>query len=503
MPMSSPTPRVDAELVAALRIDLESAGYTVDGVASLLGPLASRALDREQPLPAQRVTAASDHPVATLVRLFALGDPVDAAEVAAALPTLGVLGATSLRLVRSEGDAVIAHCDLRPYADDTHGWWVASDLSELATGRPLDVDHVLGIGGASTTLASWTPRTPVNSALDIGTGCGVQALHLSTHAQDVTVTDVSDRALAYTRFNAALNGETWTVLAGSMLEPVAGGGFELVVSNPPFVITPRTGAVPLFEYRDGGRAGDDVVAHLVGAVGDVLVPGGVAQLLGNWEIAQGADWRERVRGWVEGTGLDAWVVQREVQDPAEYAEVWSRDGGHHPGTAEFDAMYAAWLDDFASRGVGSIGFGVITLQRPVGGRAPFVDLEELRGPLTGPVGDAVAAGLAARTWLAEHGEDELLSTPWRVADDVIEERAGRPGAADPSVIVLRQGGGLRRSLRLSTEGAAYLSVADGEVTPTQAVVAIAAVMDTDEDGVRAAVLETVRAGVRGGFLLAP
>ena len=72
-----------------------------------------------------------------------------------------------------------AACDLRPYADEQHGWWLASDLTEAATSEPLPPDHVLGIGGASTTLASWTPRPPVGTALDLGTGCGVQALHLA------------------------------------------------------------------------------------------------------------------------------------------------------------------------------------------------------------------------------------------------------------------------------------------------------------------------------------
>ena len=499
--MSVPTPRVDPALIRDLREDLVVGGFTVEGVQALLGPLASSALLREQRLPAQRVTAGSDTPLAALVRLFALGDPVDVREVARALPTLGVAGAVALRLARTEGDALVATCDLRPYADDTHRWWVASDLSETATGRPLDVDHVLGIGGASTTLAQWTPRMRVARALDIGTGCGVQALHLSTHCDDVTVTDVSDRALAFTRFNAELNGQAWTVLAGSMLEPVAGRRFQLVVSNPPFVITPRSGEVPLFEYRDGGRAGDEVVSHLVREVGSVLEPDGVAQLLGNWEIREGADWRERVGEWVRDSGLDAWVVQREVQDPAEYAEVWSRDGGHHGGTAEFGAMYAAWLDDFASRGVSAIGLGVIMLHRPATERDAFVDVEELRGPLRGGLGAAVADGLRARAWLAEHDEAELLGTAWRLADDVTEERPGRPGAQDPAVILLRQGSGFGRELRVGTHGAAFASVADGELTPQQAIVAIAAVTGAPEADVRSEVLDVVRAGVRGGLLI--
>ncbi len=362
--MSASTPRVDPDLLPALRADLARSRFTVAGVTELLGPMASAALDREQALPAQRVTAVSDEPCATLVRLFTLGDPVDVREAAAALPTLGVDGAVALGLVAPEGDAVVALCDVRPYAADGLDWWVASDLGELATGSPLHPEHVLGVGGASTTLASWTPRPHVERALDVGTGSGVQALHLDTHADEVVVTDLSTRALAYARFTAALDEAEWDVRAGSMLEPVAGERFGLVVSNPPFVITPRSDAVPFFEYRDGGAAGDEVVADLVGAVAEHLEPGGIAQFLGNWEVPRGTTWTERVGAWLDGTGLDAWVVQREVQDPAEYAETWARDGGHHPGTADFNAMYAAWLDDFAARDVEAIGFGVLTLHRP-------------------------------------------------------------------------------------------------------------------------------------------
>ena len=185
-----PPPSTDPALVARLRADLDHAAYTVEAVGELLGPLASKALLREQVLPAQRVTADHGTPIATLVRLFVLGDAVDAEEVSAALPTLRMEGAQRLGLVREQGPGVVATCDLRPYADDRNAWWVASDLSEVATRQPLREDHVLGLGGASTTLASWTPRPHVERALDLGTGCGVQALHLGAHADHVTVTDI-------------------------------------------------------------------------------------------------------------------------------------------------------------------------------------------------------------------------------------------------------------------------------------------------------------------------
>ncbi|PRY59505.1 methyltransferase family protein [Knoellia remsis] len=498
---TSGSPRIDDALVARLRDDLTTSGFTVTEVSELLGPLAGAALAREQTLPARRVALAVDSPVATLVRLFTLGDPVDVAEVERALPTLRVSGAVALGLVAEEGDAVVARVDVRPYAADDRSWWVASDLAELATGRPVLDDHVLGVGGASTTLAAWTVRNPVRRALDIGTGSGVQALHLGEHAESITVTDLSARALAFARFNALLNEVTWDVRQGSMLDPIAGERFDLVVSNPPFVITPRSGEIPLFEYRDGGRAGDAVVADLVRGLGEHLEPGGVAQLLGNWEIPAGTTWTERVSSWLDGTGLDAWVVQREVQDPAEYAETWARDGGHHPGTADFDAMYAAWLDDFASRDVESIGFGIITLHRPAVEREPFLDLMDVRTPVATPMGEAVRVGLEARVWLAEHSDDEVLDRVWSAPQDVTEERHTRPGSADPSVIVARQGGGLGRVIPLTTVTAAYLSVADGELTPRQAVGAIAGILDLDAAEVEREVVTFIRDAAKDGLLV--
>lgn len=499
--MATNPPRVDADLIARLRADLAGSDFTVDGVLELLGPLAAAALDREQSLPARRVALAQPGPAATLVRLFTLGDPVDLADAERSFPTLRAAGAIDLGLVRQEGDGVVALCDLRPHAADGADHWLASDLGELALGRPLAPDHVLGIGGASATLASWTPRTRVERALDLGTGCGVQALHLSGHAERVTVTDLSRRALAFARFNAALNGLDWDIRSGSMLEPVAEERFQLIVSNPPFVITPRSGEIPLFEYRDGGAAGDAVVAGLVRSIGAHLAPGGVAQLLGNWEVPAGSTWVERLTDWLEGTGLDAIVVQREVQDPAQYAETWARDGGHHPGTPEFNRMYAAWLDDFADRDVEAIGFGVITLHRPSTAREPFVDLVDARGPVQQPMGPSIAAGLAAREWLAGASDATLLDERWMAGEDTHLERHIRIGEDDPRAILLHQGGGLRRTLRLTTVTAAFASVCDGDLTARQAAAAISGLLELPQQEVEQELAAFLRDAVKDGLLL--
>ncbi|WP_409483894.1 methyltransferase [Arsenicicoccus dermatophilus] len=505
----SDLPAPDPALVDALRTDLGEAGYTVDAVTAALGPVAAAALHREQALPARRVTEGADLPgqvrrTELLVRVFTLGVPVRAAALDEALPRTGTAGLVALGLVEPVTGAaglVRARLDLRPYGDERHTWWVVSDLGELALGQALPTDHVLGIGGASTTLASWTPRRPVRRALDLGTGCGIQALHLAGHADTIVATDLSARALDVARLNAALAGQSWDLRRGDLLEPVAGELFDLVVSNPPFVITPRVAGVPTYEYRDGGARGDDLVGRLVRGVGAHLEPGGIAHLLANWETTADRTWRDRWQEWLEGTGLDAWVVQREVQDPAEYAELWVRDGGTSCGPA-FERWYAAWLDDLASRGVTGIGFGVVTLQRPATARAPWVDLVEVSGPVGSPMGPTVDAGLRARTWLAEQPDREaaLLDTAWRLAGDVTEERFGRPGDGDPAIIRVRQGGGLGRTVTAGTALAAYLSVADGSLTPRQALVAIAALLERDPGEVVAEVLASLEVLVVDGLL---
>jgi hypothetical protein len=214
-------------------------------------------------------------------------------------------------------------------------------------------------------------------------------------------------------------------------------------------------------------------------------------------VPAGRTWRDVWAEWLdeqarEGVALDAWVVQREAQDPAEYAELWSRDGGSLSGSPEHSRMYAAWLADFASRDVASIGFGVVTLQRPESERPTWRSLDEAHGAVAAPMGPAVDAGLRARTWLAEHSDDEVLDIAWSCAPDVTEERHGRPGADDPSVILVRQGGGLRRVVRAGTVLAAYLGVADGELTARVALDAIAGLLDLDPGAVRAEVVPQLR-----------
>jgi methylase of polypeptide subunit release factors len=518
-PAPDDVPLVDPTVLASLAADLPV--FTVDAVREAMGVTAAAALGRDDPVPARRALRGSTELAGVLARLWLLGVPVTRRQLDAAVPRTTSRGLERLGLVRSQGsspdDEVLASVDLRPIESDGATWWLASDLGQVTTGAPLRPDHVLGLGGASTTLATWTPRERVGRALDVGTGSGVQALYLAGHAAEVTGTDLSRRALAFARFNGALNaaadgpfgGRHLELRHGSLLEPVAGERFDLVVSNPPFVITPRrsgpaTPEPPRYTYRDGGLVGDAVVARLVRGLEDVLAPGGVAQLLGNWEHRADEPWQERVSSWLP-SGLDAFVVQREVQDPAEYAETWARDAGHRPGTADHDALVERYLDDFESRGVEGVGLGVLTLRRPDAdepARAPLRRLEEITGPLGGggPMGAVVTDVLAAERWLAGVDDDALLGTRLVTAADVTEERFGTPGAADPQVVLLRQGGGLQRAVRVDTALAGLVGACDGDLAVGQIVAALAALLDEPVGDLTGRLLGPVRRLVADGLL---
>jgi methylase of polypeptide subunit release factors len=500
-------------LVDLLRRDLQ--GFTVDALAELLGDVATRALAREQLVPAALVARRHQgEPLATLLAAFVLGRPVEDADLRRALPGLGVDGAAALGLVDIQGDQARPTIEIRPHAavddDGTTNWWLVSDLGDTRTGAPLRPDHVLGAGGASTTLARSTIRTRVARLLDVGTGCGVQALHAARHAAHVTGTDTSPRALAMAALNWRLNasevdGTGLDLRRGSLLEPVRGETFDLVVSNPPFVISPRTGygaAAPTLEYRDAGFVGDTLVQRLLSGIPDALAPGGVAQLLGNWELRRGETWTERVAGWLDDgatSGLDAWVVQREVQDPAEYVELWLRDAGQH-AAPDADERYAAWLADFEARGVEAVGFGLLTLRRPADGGPPSLRrLEERRaGEL--PAGDEIAAALRAHDWLHAHDDAALLDSTLQVAPGVTEERHHLPGAEEPAAILLRHGAE-GRVVQVSTAVAGLVGACDGTLTVGRIAGALATLLERPATEVTAEVLPAVRGLVTDGLLV--
>ena len=562
MTTSVPVPALDRDMIGRLRADVIASAWTVENLQNLLSQGAMSALMRDSRLPALVELVGSSDPAAVLTRFFILGQPERASALSEALPTLGAEGLESLGLAATIDEAEAASAltasracgaparesadkreeeasapkapslptmrdpdedapepevaedpwmralfDLRPHAatlpDGDHEWWVASDLGEVQTGKPLADDHVLGIGGATLTLLEMTVRERVDSALDVGCGCGIQALYLATHAGRVVATDLSARACAITQFNAALNEAVIDVREGSLFEPVEGETFDLIVTNPPFVITPDSvrGAAGLLEYRDGGMDRDNLIRAVLRGAPACMNEGGTLQMLANWEIPADRNpdtqWSWRVDSWLEGLPVDAWVVQRDVLDPARYVDMWIRDsGGQLMERADYERAFTSWLADFRRAGTGAIGMGFVALRRldeaeaASGGKRAY-DLS-LDGHA--PRGRDVAWALASLR------APELWDTALRRASDVREERHYVPGSPDPELLIMHQGGGLGRSVPVSSSVSAVVGASDGELTVGQIAAAVAMLTSVEVDDVRAEIEAPLRDLIRWGFL---
>src|SRR5699024_7906097 len=138
---------------------------------------------------------------------------------------------------------------------------------------------------------------------------------------------------------------------------------DLLASNPPFVITPRSTDTTL-EYRAAGMTGDALVRRLFTATPAVLTPVGRNVSHGTWHTA--ADNVEGPEAWVGEAVTSVLVIEREALDPVAYAETWIRDGGIARATPAWNSAIADWLDDFASRRVERVVFGYVLMTRSQG-----------------------------------------------------------------------------------------------------------------------------------------
>ncbi|MDM4718068.1 methyltransferase [Micromonospora sp. WMMA1363] len=477
--------------VAALRTALTRANFTSNGIAGRLGSHATGGMARNDFRAALRATEDRD-PLATLIRVFICEQTEPDAAVAAALGPLPIEEALAGGLVERHGDGLRMGLDLEPYGDD---WWVLADVPASARpGRPLHAEHVLGIGGATQTLIGATVRRPVGTALDLGTGSGIQALHLATHARSVTATDVSVRALRFAATTAALNGQDWELLRGDLVAPVAGRRFDLVVSNPPFVVGPGT---TTHVYRDSGRVGDAIGAELAAAAPGLLTEGGTMQFLANWVHVAGEDWTERVAGWFAGTGLDAWVIQREVADPMAYVNLWLADASEAAGPQRM----AEWLDWFDAHKIEAVGFGIVSLRR-AGHDEPVLRVEDLRQRVQVPLGDRVASWFDRQDWLRVHGTDGLLAARYRAADGLQlrqEATMGDEGwAVDRQVLAMPHG--LRWTEEIDPLVLALVGGADGRLPLRDQLTLLAAAHDVTPDELAEAAGPVVAHLVERGFI---
>ena len=479
----SPPVLEDGRLADELRAVLDAHGY---GYAALQELLGDEGLNLRFPDVPMHVRRCDDSPLATLVKLFYLETSASAEEAErAGVPEI---------LLAPVADGVEASVRLDVYADLV----LAADRYRAADGGRLALDHVSGLSLSSLMLAGLAVRRPVRAALDVGTGCGVQALLAARHAETVVATDVNPRALTFAEFNARLNGvRNLELVLGSFFEPVRGRRFDLVLANPPFVISPEREIM----FRDSGLPGDTVSRDVIEQAPEFLDEGGLAQLLASWILREDKAWWSPVEGWVEGNGCDAWLLLFKTEDPLESASSWAK-AFHGASEEDYHGATSRWLNYYRELGVATIVTGAVTLRQR--GAANWLRADEFPDGAPTMETEATMRLFEAQDFLSTGPSDEeMLGQAFMVVDAhrldrTLRRRDGDYGV-EKTALVLEEG--LRSTVNIDAHTVRLLTFCDGTRQLREFVAELAADLGMTQERTAEEALPVARRLIELGFLL--
>lgn len=186
---------------------------------------------------------------------------------------------------------------------------------------------------------------PGAAVLELCTGSGALSLFAAATARRVTAVDITPRALAFARFNLALNACTTpvTLLEGSLFTPLeTGQRFDHVLVNPPFEPVPPD--TEFFLHSSAGEDGLDVIRDVLAELPEHLTPAGRLSMV----------------TWSPGTQDGPLLVDLAREALPDY---WLRldileSGPIAPVLERFEDAegYAAWRERLAARGLDTLYF---------------------------------------------------------------------------------------------------------------------------------------------------
>jgi SAM-dependent methyltransferase len=443
----------DRDGILQLREALRTASYDAEHMRPMLRADGDSLTPRPADIPIiLRILPTGDR-LASLLRLFLIGLSLSQAEARDALAPLSVERALRLGVIKRGTGGIASTVRILPAGDLI----IACDRAH--EGSPdLPADHVMGVASSSIFLASLTVRRHVGRALDIGCGSGIQTLLAARHADKVIACDINPRALNFTAFNALLNGvDNVEYRQGSFFAPVDGETFDLIVSNPPFVISPESALA----FRDSGLRGDDVSRQVVRQAAEHLREGGLAFILVGWGVARGTPWPDRLRPWVADLPCDIWFLHHSADVPLMYAASWNSPLQSRP--EQFGRALDQWTAYLAELGFASVSYGA-TIMRRRSGVTNWVRFDDIHAQREPASGDQIAQLIDAQDYLAALQDERALLdarlalSPSHRLDQVLR---GRNGKFEVETAALRLEAGLRFATTLDAFSAHLLTRLDG------------------------------------------
>ncbi|ADO69367.1 methyltransferase [Stigmatella aurantiaca] len=205
----------------------------------------------------------------------------------------------------------------------TNGWLRSLvRFSSLGEGLYLhDAYPTLGedsvfFGPDTYRFAALLARVPgkFQRAVDLGCGSGAGGLSMGARVGSLVLSDVSTRALRFSRINAALNEAPQVeFLASDGLRGIP-GGVDLVMANPPYLVDERSRT-----YRHGGGSyGIELSVRFTREALERLSPGGTFVLYSGAPVVDGEDQlRAALLPFITRPGVQA---HYEELDPDVFSE---------------------------------------------------------------------------------------------------------------------------------------------------------------------------------------
>lgn len=331
-----------------------------------------------------------------LLRWFWLGESQEASTVEQVVPPWFISLAVNCGLLQQQAASLVPQALLVHF----EGFFVVSDHPRTIDKE--DAGLVLWPNPTSRLLARFAVRRTSQATLDLGAGNGILALGAAAYSQRVVATDLNARATGCAMFNSRLNAlSNIECLTGDGFVPVRGQQFDLILSNPPFFITPSND----YMFCENPMDLDFLCRELTREAPAHLNEGGYFQMLCEWAQVKGQPWQERISEWLQDNGCDAWVLKGQTHALSDYAHMRITET---VATADRDAeLYEGYMAYYRQRGVEAIHGGMMAIRRRDGQN--WLVIEEVAETPSSPFGETVQLRFAARDFLQTHATDDTMS----------------------------------------------------------------------------------------------
>lgn len=359
-----------------MREHLRARGFTEEALRGRLRIPAEKPLDlvsiATKPSPNRQVEDSLD----AAIHLFVLGEalPVSEAQRHFPAPAWAALRESELVLTEAnEGGSCLASVALFPvrglfFAADR---WTNIDHSI----RPTFDDIVYPVMTKSgKQYLDYLSFEPCEDFLEICAGTAPAALLAARTAKSSWAADLTERSLAFARFNAALNGiANVTFVQGDLFQPVEGRLFDRIAAHPPYMPVLKAAEI----YSAGGALGDEIAARMIAELPGRLKPGGRLYCRTLGVDRANRSFEQQVRKWLgeKQREYDVALFVFDTLQPRRFVleHTLNRDGGR--------AELNQWEKLFEENGVKALLALILVIQHFAEPREPFTLRRSMRDGL--------------------------------------------------------------------------------------------------------------------------